>query len=93
MVLALTHGGQVAQALIGGLVEQFQASQRLLPFPGQLAFFARLAQRTQHALIVILANQPAGTVPAIVRHVERYVALGGWRVVEIGQLTVIVQIV
>ena len=93
MVLAFTHGGQVAQTLVGGLVELLQETQHTLALLGQFAIAAGLLQGTDHAVVVVLANEPARTVASVVGEIERHVALGGLGVDEVGQLSIIVHIV
>ena len=93
VVLSLAHGGKVAQALLSGLVEYFQLAQYFLSLSRQLSLHACLAHGPYHTLVVILAYEPARAVTAIVREVEGHVALRSLRVVEVGQLAVVVQIV
>ena len=93
VVLALADGRQVAQALVRGLVEQLQLAQRLLPLARQLVLPARFAQRAQHALVVVLADEPARAVAPVVRQVDGDVALRCPGVLEVGQLAVVVHIV
>ena len=93
MMLALTYGSEVAQTLIRGLVELLQFLQHILAFAGQFPLSVSLAQWTQHTLIVILTDKPARAVASVVGKVERNIPLGCLRIVEVGQLTIIVQIV
>ena len=59
VMLALAYGSQLAQSLIGGDVELLQLVKHPLALLGQLAVFATLLQRTQHTVVVILADEPA----------------------------------
>jgi riboflavin synthase len=84
---------QVAQALIGGLVELLQLCQRLLADGCQLVLTGSLSQRVKCLVVVAGIDEPARTMSAIVREIEGHVACGGGCIPEVGKLTVIVNIV
>ena len=93
VVLTLSHGGQVAQPLVGGLVELLQQSQGLLSLACQFVLLTGLAQRPQHPLVVVLADEPPRAVAAVVGEIEGHIALRSRCVVEVGQLTVVIHVV
>ena len=93
MMLTLTNGGQVAKAKGGSLIKLLQLCQRLLSYGGQFSLLVGLAQGAKHTLIDIVANEPARTVTTIVREIEGHIVHGGWRILEVRELTVVIYIV
>ena len=93
VMLTFANGGQVAQTLVGRLVERLQQLQRFLAFDSQFPLLVGLAQRAQYAFVVILADKPARAVASVVGEIERYVALWRLRIAEVRQLAIVVQIV
>ena len=93
VMLAFTYGGQVAQTFVGGLVEYLNLTKCFLSLACQFSLLTGFPQRTHHAFVVILADEPARPVTAVVGEIERHITLGCLRVLEVGQLTVVVQVV
>ena len=93
MVLTFANGSQVAQTLVGCLVERLQQLQRFLAFDSQFPLLVGLAQRAQYAFVVILADEPTGAVTSVVGEIERHIALRRLRIVKVRQLAIVVQIV
>lgn len=93
VMLAFAHGGQVAQTVDGSGVEGLQLLHRLTSLGSQLALSLGLAQHLDDAAVVVVAQEPARAVPAVVGQVERLIAARGSGIVARGKLTVVVEIV
>ena len=93
VMLTFANGSQVAQTLVGRLVERLQQLQRFLAFDSQFSLLIGLTKWAQHTFVIVLTDKPAGAVASVVGEIERYVALWCLRIAEVRQLAIVVQIV
>ena len=91
-MLALAHGGEVAQTVHGGGLEGLDLTECLFAEGSQLAQFLCFTEGVAGTDVTVFGNQPTGTVPAVVTHVEWLIAFGGGGEWLVGQATVVVQI-
>ena len=93
VVLPFAHRGEFAQTLDGGGIESLHLGKHLLAFGREFPVMVGRAEGLQRLLVVVLADEPARAVPAIMAQVEWLVALRCRGQRFIGQLPVIVHIV